>query len=278
MFFHHPKCGGASVMYKFHFLNEICHRPEKVSDKKPFRIILYDDNKLITFILYGSVKKTYTAGDAIKIHQNLLTEFTKKIKPNFCIVTPGGFQHVNSEIFKKLGELLQGNTEEFFFTRDPLEREYSFFSYIKSDRSKHESTHNAIKSSCFEEYIRQEMGGSWLASIFRNFGETKLSDKVSANRALEFFNNKWICETKNSAELFNHIIELSGYKDIITELTHDQNKIFNQSNISINNYPTTEYLKNMNLYSIFHEKKKLEYEIHSSIRPKTSKFEKYSFF
>ncbi len=79
----------------------------------------------------------------------------------------------------------------FTVLRDPFARSISIYHYIKSDKSKHEPTHNSISSDNFLEYIQSsELEDSWLIRHLLDMQDSQVIEPrhfTLANEYLQYF-------------------------------------------------------------------------------------------
>lgn len=73
----------------------------------------------------------------------------------------------------------------FLSLREPLHRSLSIFSYLKSERSKHEKTHGKIMSKTFEEYIQSsELEINWVVKNMSGLTGSKMPDESDLTKVL----------------------------------------------------------------------------------------------
>ena len=86
----------------------------------------------------------------------------KDIIIHSATIVAAGFR-LSDKICNILKDLTGRELSKFIILRDPLDRERSFYKYIKSSRSKHEKTHGSIEHESFSDYISSyRVADSWL--------------------------------------------------------------------------------------------------------------------
>ena len=94
----------------------------------------------------------------------------------------------------------------FTVLREPFERSVSLYHYIKSDKSKHEPTHDSITSSSFLEYIQSdELEDSWLIRHLLDMQDSQVIEPrhfTLANEYLQYFR---ISDMGGVDELINNV-------------------------------------------------------------------------
>lgn len=178
VFLHIPKNAGTYVLTKTMSLfrhyaeeNKLQWDVKTQSWQTLRRIHITDNNfTLLTLFVYDPQMK-YSNEFCNKVNdycssislENFLDSLDSNFKCFSLIVEPRGIYLLTNGFIDKICNAL--NRTPFFCTilRNPLSRALSLYNYITTEQSKHEFTHNSIKSKTFEEYISSyEVEDSWL--------------------------------------------------------------------------------------------------------------------
>ena len=196
VFYHVPKCAGSFV--------RACH--ELILEdykKKNIEVIQVVDkqNPILEIVLTSSLeKKTNTE---INLKQLKKTLDLKKENIFAITILPHGIK-IQKQIIKLLDRVIGRDLARYSILRDPLEREVSFYNYIKSSFANHEKNATEIKSTSLNEFLSSsEVSDSFLIKSFLNIGEEKKIDAESYEKAckefdeIEFFD---ISQTKKAVK------------------------------------------------------------------------------
>ena len=94
-----------------------------------------------------------------------------------AFITPDGIR-ADKQIIEILTSGFGVEPLPFLSLREPLRRSLSVFNYLKSERSKHESTHGKIMSTTFEQYIRSsELEINWVVRNMSGLTESAMPDE-----------------------------------------------------------------------------------------------------
>ena len=131
--------------------------------------------------------------------------------------------------------------EQLNFTvlRDPFERARSLFIYLKGDESKHEPTHNSLKSNTFNEYIKSdEVEDSWLIRNLLNLEDGDIIEPKHFTLAKKYLDHFRIKDIRQVDDLINSVFH-GCYGVMITDVDEhtakkhtDFNKTPNKKKIS----------------------------------------------
>ena len=139
--------------------------------------------------------------------QNFLEELkNKKITLFSIIIEDAGVQYIKQNLYKDICE--HNNTHPLYYTifRDTYNRSKSLYNYIKSSKSAHEPTHNAIKSKTFVDYLNShELGDSWLIRRLTNITDNEIINEEIFNRACVVLDEFKIKDIKRTDELINDV-------------------------------------------------------------------------
>lgn len=282
VFLHYPKCAGTTIYYRFIEIHKNLEGPSVLEDpeKQKTRVRLFNENKEIVasiFIEFNSLKNAIKFRSLLDPNnENLSTLFlpyelfcklSKAFTVKYVIINAAGFQYIRSGFFEKIFQVYDIDPIYFMFVRDPLEREYSFFEYIKSDRSKNELTHNRLKSNSFKEYITDEASDSWLISSYFSV-LPELISQTHYDELIEFLikNKVFISESKNADQLFNHILKIC---DLDTNLYTTKGRNLNPAS---SEFPNVKESLGKEVISYFFKIKKWEYKLFEQIIPKNQNF------
>lgn len=230
VFYHIPKCGGTYVITKS-------------------RELLRFYNKGIGVLLLTNQEKSKTLARIFlkntKIYSTPLSDgLIAEILPRILFITiePDGI--ILKDI---LLDSIQSNIlHEFTIFRNPFDRLQSFYNYIRSEESKHEPTHMAIKYQTFAEYIESNnFEPDWIVRNFSNninqiinhsnyrkavisLSRIKVYDIKNIEDSIEeCFKNCYPdlnLNNFNYAQTFKNSCQMSKLK--FTDLTEDKQRLF----------------------------------------------------
>jgi hypothetical protein len=139
--------------------------------------------------------------------KSFLTELKNKKIQIFSLIVEGRGVYLLKENFWE--DMLQsiGGTPVFYTVfRNIYDRTESLYNYINSDNSKHEQTHNSIKSNTFEEYIKSyQLEDSWLIRALTKTSDYESIDEFKFDEACQVLDKFQISDITNVDNLFNKI-------------------------------------------------------------------------
>jgi hypothetical protein len=127
------------------------------------------------------------------------------------IIESDGVALLQEKILPLLENIItpQVNYRYYLLLRDPLSRAHSMFCYILSENSKHECTHNALKSLTFEEYITSyEVEDSWIIRTFLNLPLEHIITDEDFKQTCLFLNKFKIAEVSKAYQLLEEMVDV----------------------------------------------------------------------
>lgn len=163
VFFHIPKNAGTYINNRcFSFMQQYA------AGQNLYHIDLLKDGNIFYRLLCYS--KDNLGDEYKRINNTCLTidfkDFEFGALDIFMIrVADRGFGDYKEDLYPSLPQNLK--PYEFLVLREPYDRTLSLFSYISSEQSKHESTHEALGDKSFIDYLNSsQLEGSWLIRKF----------------------------------------------------------------------------------------------------------------
>jgi hypothetical protein len=132
----------------------------------------------------------------------------KKLTLFSIIVESDGVPYIKDNLYNDICE--QNNSYPLYYTifRDTYNRSESLYSYIKSCKSSHEPTHNAIKSKTFVEYLNSyELEDSWLIRKLTNITDNEIINEEIFNKACIILDEFKIKDIKHTDELIDEVFK-----------------------------------------------------------------------
>ena len=223
VFLHIPKNAGTYVlgwtMTLFRYYGIANNWEDRVEwDYNLRRIVLqYESKQIATLFIYDSYNvrdsnqnfvqhPTDKYCNIIEL-QNFLDELkNKKLTLFSVIVEPDGVQHIKENLYKDICEHNKSHPLYYTILRDTYNRSESLYNYIKSSKSSHEPTHNAIKSKTFVDYLNSyELGDSWLIRRLINITDSEIINEEIFNKACIILDEFKIKDIKHTDELINEV-------------------------------------------------------------------------
>lgn len=131
--------------------------------------------------------------DTIDLKSFINTVKSGDVVPFSISINPAapGIKSANKAIDKILN--ITGRSKaEFTILRDPFRKASSLFSYLTSDDSKHEPTHNAITHDKFADYLKSlQLEDSWLIRNLMNLSDGQEINKKHYDKCVNIMRN-WI--------------------------------------------------------------------------------------
>ena len=141
-----------------------------------FRMIIVDEELLFkkSDLFSSHLEKNYNLNLSIRELYDIIN-LLQKCKVFCASIESAGIPILEGQVKDILDNVL-GNYEKvkYFCIRNPKDRLYSLYNYIKSADSKHELTHNSIVSSTFEGYLLYECEDNWLIRQLLNIKNRKI--------------------------------------------------------------------------------------------------------
>jgi len=147
---------------------------------------------------------------------------SKKFYLFAIIIEPLGAKIIKDSFFQNICK--KANRIPLYYTifRKPYERALSLFSYIKSEKSIHESTHDSIQADTFEEYLRSnQLEESWTTRTLACVRDEVLISEEDFKTACNILENFKIADITKTDDLIDEVfMECYGVtKDIIKNTT-----------------------------------------------------------
>jgi hypothetical protein len=121
-------------------------------------------------------------------------------------------------------EILNDNEELYFFTclREAYDRAQSLFSYLKSTQSQHESTHGALGSLTFENYINSiYLEDSWLIRTLNRIPDSEPITDDDYKKSIDFLSTVHVFNMQSIDEQLRDIIQSCYDFDLEKWYFHD---------------------------------------------------------
>lgn len=97
---------------------------------------------------------------------------------------------------------------DFAILRNPYDKAVSLFSYLSSDRSKHEPTHNAIIYDQLSDYLRSyQLEDSWLIRDLMNMTDNQEITQNHYDKCINIMSNWVIGDIKETDNIINKVFE-----------------------------------------------------------------------
>jgi 2-polyprenyl-3-methyl-5-hydroxy-6-metoxy-1,4-benzoquinol methylase len=263
VFYHIPKCAGSFV--------RACHEillDDYVNKVKNIEVVqvIDEDLPILEIVLESPLEKKTNKN----IFLNELNEFLELKKENvFAVAILSNGIKKQNQITSLLKENTGRNLTKYAIIRDPLDREVSFYNYIKSSFSNHEKKPIEIKSKSLKEFLSSEE--IYDSLLITGLLSLKKEDKIGKK------NYDKVCNELNQIEFFDIKETKKAVKKIFK-------KCYNIKKISLKNIQKNESIgKKIKLEDLdsktekkFKEKKFYEYEfidkyIKKKINPKKRK-------
>lgn len=189
IFYHVPKNSGT------YLYNCILSEIKKIN--KPTHVIrVIDGQYILAKIVINSdlyfFEDKLTSINNTNVARNLnvsdLTEdLLKNLSVVFVSVEARGFRRLHDSLKSLFLFLSKFVLHKFIILRDPFSREQSLYSYLTSEKSKHEHTHNRFKSQSFEEHVMsKQLQDSWIIRVLSDIPAGTTLTEEHFNKACNF--------------------------------------------------------------------------------------------
>lgn len=199
VFFHTPKNAGTyvcdvlwfSALYHLKtgriFTRSIKKIHIKAKDgREKFHIIVYNfPEDYFDRVIFTPIDKVTVSCDLDLFLSYRDKRRDENIKIYAAVINAAGFR--SSDKFCNLIKQMTGqDLKKFIVLRDPLDRECSLFRYLKSERSKHERTHNSIKEESISDYLSSNrVADSWLIRELLNMQDNEIITEDHYNACIK---------------------------------------------------------------------------------------------
>lgn len=132
----------------------------------------------------------------------------KKITLFSVIVEDSGIRLIKENLYKEICGYDGCHPLYYTIFRDTYDRALSMYHYIKSPKSAHESTHNAINSKTFSEYLSSyELEDCWLIRNLTGISDNEIINEEIFDTACHILDEFKIKDIKNTDELLNEVFK-----------------------------------------------------------------------
>ena len=160
----------------------------------------YRNNKNITQIPY------HPYSSSIKLEDFFLEILKGNLEIFSLFIESQGFKFIKTGMFDVISKIINKDPLYCTILRHPLERALSLFSYLKSNSSSHEATHNKITSANFEDYIKScEVEDSWLIRSIIGIPNLKEIREDDFEKTCTTLDKLIIRDIKNTNELIDEV-------------------------------------------------------------------------
>jgi hypothetical protein len=174
----------------------------KKEEQTVFTAIAYDPKHLSNPKFSINPQNQYVS----EIDINSFLHEMHKIDISSIHIESYGFKFLKTDFFKKIFYFLNVNPIYFSILRDPFSRAYSMYNYILSSNSKHEDTHQKIKSKSFYDYLNSyELEDSWLIRSITEIDNNKIIDEEDFKQACNILDLLKIDDIKNVDDMLNKV-------------------------------------------------------------------------
>lgn len=268
VFLHYPKCGGTSISEK---MIKVFFTDGKKDKKSILCVYDFSQNPLFHILSenidYSNLKNAFsdTQNNWYLPLDELPTmlKWKSELKIHSIYVTPYGVRFFGSNFLQVLLENYTTIDPLYFMSiRDPWEREKSFFFYLKSSSSEKELTHKYYTDTSFEDYVKKDMPDSWLATTLLEKNSIDLTDN-DIDTTLDITKKIMFFDINNINQSLVSIYEKCG---IHLEEDFIRNALPQKCHAGIVTQERINLDSNTQIFSIFKQKKDIEYKLHNVLK------------